>query len=97
MAPSELPSEPEVGICEFLSPEVPGFSGRFKDRWNDFHVHEVDASGTVLHLSELITPGAVAAELKHAAEERREARSGLGPTFAFEEAAEAEFEAAFKD
>eukprot|EP00438_Fugacium_kawagutii_P027808 Skav220522 [mRNA] locus=scaffold6435:5443:11377:- [translate_table: standard] len=34
-----------------------------------------------LHLTELITPGAVAAELKRDAEERREARNALGSSF----------------
>ena len=39
----------------------------------DFHVHELDAQGTELHLSELITAGVVAAELRKGAAERREA------------------------
>lgn len=78
------PSEPEVGITEFVAPSVPGFMGRFKDRWQDFHVHEVDAAGTVLHLSELITPGAVAAELRQAREARQDAFAALGPGFCFE-------------
>eukprot|EP00439_Symbiodinium_sp_Y106_P066328 s3576_g10.t2 len=82
------PREDEVGISEYLSPDVPGFSGIFKSLWQDFHVHEVDPHGVELHLSELISPGAVAAELKKAAEERREARSALGPDFAFEASAE---------
>ncbi|CAE7233273.1 PUS7 [Symbiodinium necroappetens] len=81
------PREDEVGISEYLSPDVPGFSGIFKSLWQDFHVHEVDPHGVELHLSELISPGAVAAELKKAAEERREARSALGPDFAFEASA----------
>ncbi|CAE7786442.1 PUS7 [Symbiodinium sp. KB8] len=84
------PREDEVGISEYLSPDVPGFSGIFKSLWQDFHVHEVDPHGVELHLSELISPGAVAAELKKAAEERREARSALGPDFAFEASAENE-------
>ena len=35
-------------------------------------------------MDELITPGAVSAELKAAAHARREARAALGPDFAFE-------------
>ncbi|CAJ1370254.1 unnamed protein product [Effrenium voratum] len=86
--------EEEVGITEYLSPEVQGFSGNFKERWQDFHVYEVDQGGVELHLSELITPGAVAAELKKNAEERREARSALGASFTFEPDAAAELDAA---
>ncbi|CAK8999046.1 Multisubstrate pseudouridine synthase 7 (RNA pseudouridylate synthase 7) (RNA-uridine isomerase 7) [Durusdinium trenchii] len=81
--------EEEVGISEHLGPGVPGFSGQFKSRWQDFHVHEVDLAGIELHLTELITPGAVAAELKKEAEERREARNALGPSFFFDSTTEA--------
>eukprot|EP00435_Cladocopium_sp_Y103_P073373 s33_g43.t1 len=84
--------EEEVGISEHLCPDVPGFPGHFKTRWQDFHVHEVDLDGVELHLTELITPGAVAAELKRDAEERREARNSLGSNFVFETETETELE-----
>eukprot|EP00929_Paragymnodinium_shiwhaense_P029463 TRINITY_DN16874_c0_g2_i1.p1 TRINITY_DN16874_c0_g2~~TRINITY_DN16874_c0_g2_i1.p1 ORF type:complete len:855 (-),score=275.82 TRINITY_DN16874_c0_g2_i1:177-2684(-) len=74
-------SEPEVGITAHLNPDVPGFHGKFKEKWQDFHVHEVDSSGTELHLSELITPGLVSSELKAAATARKEALAALGPEF----------------
>ena len=87
-------SEEEVGISQHLQPDVAGFLGQFKSRWQDFHVHEVDLAGVELHLSELITPGAVAAELKRDAEERREARNALGPDFSFETTCESAMEEA---
>eukprot|EP00434_Breviolum_minutum_P026291 symbB.v1.2.023234.t1/scaffold2111.1/size89052/7 len=84
--------EVEVGISEHLCPDIAGFSGQFKARWQDFHVHEVDLDGEELHLTELITPGAVAAELKRDAEERREARNALGASFTFEAETQVELE-----
>eukprot|EP00931_Biecheleriopsis_adriatica_P102317 TRINITY_DN77304_c0_g1_i1.p1 TRINITY_DN77304_c0_g1~~TRINITY_DN77304_c0_g1_i1.p1 ORF type:complete len:851 (-),score=214.62 TRINITY_DN77304_c0_g1_i1:47-2566(-) len=86
------PTEEEAQICEYLSPGLTGFTGRFKSRWQDFHVHEVDAAGVELHLSELLTPGAVAAEMKKASAERREARAALGPSFALEAEVEVELQ-----
>jgi len=64
----DRPTEEEVGISEFLHPAVTGFTGRFKSRWQDFHVHEVDTTGVELHLSMLLTPGMVAAEIKKASD-----------------------------
>ncbi|CAE8666652.1 unnamed protein product, partial [Polarella glacialis] len=86
----DRPTEEEVGISEFLHPAVTGFTGRFKSRWQDFHVHEVDTTGVELHLSMLLTPGMVAAEIKKASGERREARAALGPSYNPEADVEAE-------
>lgn len=36
------PTEGEVGVTEYMHPELAGFRGRCKERWQDFHVHEVD-------------------------------------------------------
>jgi hypothetical protein len=41
--PEELnqdPTECEVGIAKYLSPNVPGFSAVLKARYSDFVVHE---------------------------------------------------------
>lgn len=75
------PLEADVGIAAYIGPDVPGFTGRYKERWQDFHVNEVDLANVELHLSELITPGMVAAEQRQAAAERREARAALGPGY----------------
>lgn len=95
--PPSRPSEAEAGIHEFLQPEVRGFSCRFKERWQDFHVHEVDLSGNVLRLSELVTPGAVAEEMRVLSMARREARAALGPAFDPEPEMEAELKEALGD
>ncbi|KAL1959451.1 hypothetical protein VTO42DRAFT_1896 [Malbranchea cinnamomea] len=42
--------EAEVGITEYVSADVPGFSGVVKKRYTDFLVNEILPSGTVLHL-----------------------------------------------
>mmetsp|Transcript_133069 Transcript_133069/g.265513 ORF Transcript_133069/g.265513 Transcript_133069/m.265513 type:complete len:835 (-) Transcript_133069:445-2949(-) len=90
--PLQRLTEDEVGILEFLQPCIGGFEGRVKERWQDFHVHEVDQAGVELKLAELLTPGAVAAELRHASAERREARAALGPSFAPDEHVKAELD-----
>jgi hypothetical protein len=37
---SQDPTECEVGIAKYLSPNVPGFSAVLKARYSDFVVHE---------------------------------------------------------
>uniref|UniRef100_A0A7S0B4G5 TRUD domain-containing protein n=1 Tax=Pyrodinium bahamense TaxID=73915 RepID=A0A7S0B4G5_9DINO len=94
MAVPQRPAEADVGISEYLAPEILGFTGRFKERWQDFHVYEVDAGGTELHLAELLTPSAVAVELRHAAAKRRGELAALGPGFLPAPEAKVELEAA---
>lgn len=48
--------EADVGITEYVSCDVPGFTGLFKELGEDFHVHEVDLHGEIMHLTELIEP-----------------------------------------
>jgi hypothetical protein len=42
----------DVGIECHLHPETPGFRGDFKQRYSDFLVNELDASGNVVHLTD---------------------------------------------
>ncbi|EFR04240.1 pseudouridine synthase [Nannizzia gypsea CBS 118893] len=44
--------EAEVGITQFVSPGLPGFSGVVKKRYTDFLVNEILPSGEVLHLKD---------------------------------------------
>ncbi|PGH30122.1 tRNA pseudouridine13 synthase [[Emmonsia] crescens] len=48
--------EAEVGITDFVSPHLPGFSGILKKRYTDFLVNEILPSGKVLHLKNLELP-----------------------------------------
>ncbi|PGH03168.1 tRNA pseudouridine13 synthase [Blastomyces parvus] len=48
--------EAEVGITDFVSPHLPGFSGILKKRYTDFLVNEILPSGKVLHLENLDLP-----------------------------------------
>lgn len=45
-------SEPDVGITEYISPNLPGFTGILKQRYTDFLVNEIDTAGTVVHLTD---------------------------------------------
>ncbi|AAS51362.1 ACR136Cp [Eremothecium gossypii ATCC 10895] len=42
--------EIDVGITEYLSAELPGFSGQIKQRYSDFMVNEIQKDGTVVYL-----------------------------------------------
>ncbi|KAA8899203.1 hypothetical protein TRICI_006372 [Trichomonascus ciferrii] len=46
-------TEGDVGITEYLSPELMGFRGILKQRYTDFLVNEVLPDGSVLHLTDL--------------------------------------------
>jgi tRNA pseudouridine13 synthase len=50
--------EHRAGITKFVSPDTPGFSGVFKQRYSDFLVNEIMPSGEVLHLVDIARPGA---------------------------------------
>ncbi|KAA6412201.1 MAG: pseudouridine synthase Pus7 [Lasallia pustulata] len=52
----QLSKEAEVGITEFVSPDLPGFSGILKKRYTDFLVNEILPSGQVVHLDNLKLP-----------------------------------------
>ena len=45
----------EVGMSEFLGLQR-GFSGVVKNRWEDFHVHEIDLQGRVVRLTSTDLP-----------------------------------------
>ncbi|KAI5296053.1 hypothetical protein KEM52_005866 [Ascosphaera acerosa] len=42
--------EVQVGITDFVSPELAGFEGVLKKRYTDFLVNEIELNGQVLHL-----------------------------------------------
>lgn len=46
-------SESDVGITQYLSPELGGFKGILKQRYTDFLVNEIDRKGNVIHLVDL--------------------------------------------
>ncbi|KAL9607522.1 MAG: hypothetical protein Q9167_007570 [Letrouitia subvulpina] len=48
--------ETECGITEFVSPDLPGFSGILKKRYTDFLVNEILPNGQVIHLDNLKKP-----------------------------------------
>ncbi|MCJ1420685.1 hypothetical protein MMC32_007044 [Xylographa parallela] len=52
----QLHKEADVGITEFISPELPGFTGILKKRYTDFLVNEILPSGEVVHLDNLKAP-----------------------------------------
>lgn len=45
-------SEPDVGITQYISPDLPGFLGILKQRYTDFLVNEIDLEGAVVHLTD---------------------------------------------
>ena len=48
-------NEMDVGICCYIHNNS-GFKAKVKSTWEDFHVHEIDANGQVVHLTTLIPP-----------------------------------------
>ncbi|WEW54618.1 multisubstrate pseudouridine synthase 7 [Emydomyces testavorans] len=58
--------EAEVGITEYVCPNLPGFSGILKKRYTDFLVNEILPSGQVLHLRDLEVPASFKAEAQNA-------------------------------
>ncbi|KAL9044759.1 MAG: hypothetical protein Q9214_002125 [Letrouitia sp. 1 TL-2023] len=48
--------EAECGITEFVSPDLPGFSGILKKRYTDFLVNEILPNGQIIHLDNLKKP-----------------------------------------
>lgn len=52
---AEQLTEQDVGITEYISKEA-GFSGIIKARFSDFHVNEIDCTGTVAKLTNTDVP-----------------------------------------
>ena len=44
-------TETQLGISEFLSPEIAGFQGVIKERFSDFNVYELDQALRVVRLN----------------------------------------------
>lgn len=70
--------EADVGIIEFLTKEIPGFSGQIKQRYTDFLVHEIDEEGNVIHLTDKgfkmpkkVRPSAEESKAQHEVEHKR--------------------------
>ncbi|KAI9287761.1 pseudouridine synthase [Umbelopsis sp. AD052] len=49
-------TEVDVGIFEYISPSIPGFTGIMKERIHDFLVNEVDRDGKTVHLESTEVP-----------------------------------------
>ena len=47
-----MQSEAQLGISEFLTPEMAGFRGLLKERFSDFNVYELDKSQQVVRLQD---------------------------------------------
>lgn len=45
-------TETDVGITQYISPNLPGFRGILKQRYTDFLVNEIDTNGNVVHLTD---------------------------------------------
>ncbi|KAJ3186299.1 hypothetical protein HDU85_007739 [Gaertneriomyces sp. JEL0708] len=54
--PTQPLAEAQVGITEYLHPELPGFTGVLKARDYDFIVNEITPAGEVVHLKSLDCP-----------------------------------------
>jgi tRNA pseudouridine13 synthase len=52
--------EVDVGITEFMNPELEGFDAILKHRFSDFNVNEIDLDGKVVYLTSLDIPRSVA-------------------------------------
>ncbi|MCJ1400914.1 hypothetical protein MMC11_004125 [Xylographa trunciseda] len=52
----QLHKEEDVGITEFIRPDLLGFTGILKKRYTDFLVNEILPSGEVVHLDDLKAP-----------------------------------------
>jgi len=72
-----------VGITEFFGPCCSGFRCSFKSKYQDFHVHEVDTTGSEIRMSEVLTKVAVATELREEKVSEDAALDVLGPSFEF--------------
>ncbi|KAJ8047590.1 Pseudouridylate synthase 7-like [Holothuria leucospilota] len=48
--------EKDVGIEAYISPNIKGFSGIIKERYEDFVVHEINEANEVIHLTDLSCP-----------------------------------------
>eukprot|EP00041_Stephanoeca_diplocostata_P021863 m.516422 g.516422 ORF g.516422 m.516422 type:complete len:801 (+) comp21928_c0_seq4:180-2582(+) len=51
----KAPQDSDCGITEYISTS-PGFYGNLKQRYSDFHVHEVSLAGQVAHLTSYDVP-----------------------------------------
>ncbi|KAG2171676.1 hypothetical protein INT43_008056 [Umbelopsis isabellina] len=49
-------TEEQVGVIQYISPNLTGFTGIIKDRMTDFLVNEVDKDGHVVHLESTDIP-----------------------------------------
>ncbi|KAJ2963867.1 hypothetical protein NQZ79_g1127 [Umbelopsis isabellina] len=49
-------TEEQVGVVQYISPNLTGFTGIIKDRMTDFLVNEVDKDGHVVHLESTDIP-----------------------------------------
>lgn len=61
--------ESDVGITEYLSPDIAGFQGILKQRYTDFLVNEINSGNQVLHLTDLGLPEITKEEPKIDAQE----------------------------
>lgn len=52
-APGAGISEVDVGITQYLRPDLKGFKGILKQRYTDFLVNEIDPEGKVVHLEDV--------------------------------------------
>ncbi|CAM0137074.1 multisubstrate pseudouridine synthase 7 [Umbelopsis sp. WA50703] len=55
-------TEEQVGILQYISPYLTGFTGIIKDRITDFLVNEVDKDGHVVHLESTDIPQTIKSE-----------------------------------
>ncbi|KAH8555919.1 pseudouridine synthase [Umbelopsis sp. PMI_123] len=62
-------TEEDVGIFQYISPSIPGFTGIIKERFNDFLVNEVDRDGNTVHLQSTEVPKPQVAKLTHDSKE----------------------------
>ncbi|KAJ3160156.1 hypothetical protein HDU86_000992 [Geranomyces michiganensis] len=70
--------EADVGITEYVSPEIPGFTGILKTRFTDFQVNEVTLDGQIVHLVSTEVPEVPAAAVAEPAGPPVEANEDVG-------------------
>ena len=49
---TEMSAETQLGISEFLTPQIGGFQGVIKERFSDFNVYELDKAQQVVRLND---------------------------------------------
>ncbi|KAJ3173412.1 hypothetical protein HDU87_007573 [Geranomyces variabilis] len=70
--------EEDVGITEYIAPDIPGFTGILKTRFTDFQVNEVTLDGQIVHLVSTDVPEPPTAPTAEEPDVKAEANEDVG-------------------